>query len=176
VTVALTIVSASLASAVQAQTGSEGVADEGLELVHRVEGPFDIAIAVLPADTVVGQLHLVVTVLDAETSSPVDGAVIKIVARSPDGDALEVRAVSAPPAVEEYHANLTLGSAGRWTLAVELEREGMGAVALETPLVVGEPALSAGRLGTLVWLVVIAAFFGGGLHLWRRSRAITSRR
>ena len=168
-------VAALLASGVYAH--DELPVEDSLEIFRRVEGPFEIAITVQPGETVVGPVHLVVAVLDAETSAPVDGAVITIVASDPDGEPMgQVRALNTPEAIEEYHANLDLEFSGVWTLAVEIKKEGMSGVAFQAAFFVAERPLPPGQAGTLLWLAVFAALIGGVLYLWRRSRAITAYR
>ena len=158
----------------RAQTEGEGTAADKLQVLHRVQGAFDVAVAVQPGEPVVGPVHIVVTVLDVETRLPVDRAAVVITATSPGGDAIEVRGVSTPQSRGEYRANLSFKSAGEWVLTVDLEREGMGSATVDAPLVVGGRPLPAGRVGTLVWFLVLAALFGGALYVWRRSRAATA--
>ena len=164
-----------LSPTVRAQTEGEAADADGVQVVRRIEGAFDIAVAVQPSQPLVGPVHFVVTVLEAGTASPVDRATIKITVTSPGGDALEVRAVGTPQSLGEYRANLTLGSSGEWTLTVELEREGMGSATIEVPLVIGEWPLPAGNAGTLVWFFILVVLAGGALYVWRRSRSLTAR-
>lgn len=162
----------SVAGSVWAQSDEEG----GRELFHETSGPFDIRLQVEPVEVVAGVVHLVVTVLAAEDSAPVDRAVVNIVATGREGSAVQSRAVSVPASPGIYEANLVLEPGGLWAVAVEVSEESLGSAAHEVSLAVRELDLSAGLVGTILWLLTTAALVGGGMYLWRRSRAALSRR
>ncbi len=146
------------------------------ELLHETSGSFDIRLRVEPAEVVAGVVHLVVAVLAAGDSKPVEGAVVDIVATDSEGSAVQSRAVSAPRSPGVYQANLVLEPGGLWAISVVVDEEELGSANLEVSLTVAELELSAGWVGTILWMVTTAALVAGGLYLWRRSRTAMSRR
>ena len=92
-----------------AQTDEEPPPQDSLQIFRKTEGPYDLAIRVQPPLAIVGPIHFVITVLDAETSSPIDGATVTILAENPDGEPIaELRAFSTPAVPEDYHVDLTV--------------------------------------------------------------------
>ena len=162
----------SVAGVAIAQTDEDGAR----ELFHETSGTFDIRLQVEPAEVVAGVVHFVLTVLVAGDSAPVDGAIVNIVATDPEGSAVQSRAVSAPGSPGIYEANLVLEPGGLWSIAVDVNEEGLGSASHEVSLAVAELDLSAGLAGTILWLLTTVAFVAGGMYLWRRSRAALSRR
>jgi hypothetical protein len=146
------------------------------ELLHETSGNFDVRLQVEPAEVVAGVVHFVVAVLAAGDSTPVEGAVVNIVATDSEGSAVQSRAVSAPRNPGVYEANLVLEPGGPWAISVDVDEEGLGSTSLEVPMTVAELELSAGWVGTILWMVTTAALVAGGLYLWRRSRTALSRR
>ena len=151
--------------------------EDGLQVFHKSEGPYDVAIRVQPLLAIVGPIHLVITVLDPETASPLDGATVTIVAENPDGEpGGEFRAISTPDVPGDYHADLTLLFSGVWLLSVEIDKEGLGAATFQAAFLVEEPPPPPGQAGSVLWLVVFAGLVGGVLFLWNKSRKMTTYR
>jgi hypothetical protein len=146
------------------------------ELFHETSGSFNIKLDIEPVEVMAGVVHFIVTVLEAGDSTPVEGAVVNIVATGRDGSAVQSRAVSAPGRAGLYDANLVLEPGGVWAVVVDVSKEGLGDASHEVSLDVKVLDLSAGLVGTLLWLFTTLALVGGGLYLWRRSRAALSRR
>ena len=161
-----------VAGSAMAQSVEEGAR----ELFHETSATFDMRLQVEPAEVIAGVAHFMVTVLAAGDSAPVDGAIVNIVATARDGSAVQSRAVSAPTSPGIYEANLVLEPGGLWAISVDVNQESLGSASHEVSLDVGELPLSAGTAGTVLWLLTPAALVGGGLYLWRRSRAALSRR
>lgn len=149
--------------------------DDSLQIFRKTEGPYDVAIRVQPLLAIVGPIHLVITVLDAETSSPIDGATVTIVAENPDGEpGAEFRAISTPEVPEDYQVDLTVLFSGVWLLGVEVDKEGLGAATFQAAFLVEEPPPPAGQAGSVLWLIVFAGLVGGVLFLWNKSRKMTT--
>jgi hypothetical protein len=146
------------------------------ELLHETSGTFDIRLQVEPAEVLAGVVHFVVAVLAAGDSTPVEGAVVNIVATDPEGSAVQSRAVSTPINPGVYEANLVLEPGGLWTISLDVTVAGVGSASHEVSLSVAELDLSAGLAGTALWLLTTVALVVGGMYLWRRSRAALSRR
>ena len=158
-----------------AQTDEGPPPDDSLQIFRETQGPYDVAIRVQPPQTIVGPIHIVITVLDAETSSPIDRASVTIVAENPDGEFVaEIRAFSTPAVPEDYHLDLTVLFSGVWLLDVEVRKEGLGAATFKAPLLVREPPLPPGQAGSVLWIVVFASLIGGVLYLWNRSRKMAT--
>ncbi len=148
-----------------------------LRIFRKTEGPYDVAIRVQPLLAIVGSIHFVITVLDPETASPVDGATVTIVAENPDGEpGPEFRAMNTPDVPEDYHVDLTVLFSGVWQLSVGIHKEGLGAATFQAAFLVEEPPPPPGQAGSVLWLIVFAALVGGILFLWNRSRKMTTYR
>ena len=157
-----------------AQTDEEPPPDDSLQFFRKTEGPYDIAIRVQPRLTIVGPIHLVITVLDALTSSPMHGATVTILAENPDGELIaELRAFSTPAVPGDYHADLTVLFSGVWLLDVEVSKERLGVANFKAPFLVDEPPPPPGQTGSLLWVLVFGALIGGVLYLWNKSRKLT---
>ena len=160
-----------------AQTDEEPPPQDSLQIFRKTEGPYDLAIRVQPPLAIVGPIHFVITVLDAETSSPIDGATVTILAENPDGEPIaELRAFSTPAVPEDYHVDLTVLFSGVWLLSVEVDKEGLGGATFKAPFLVDEPPPPPGQAGSVLWVVVFAALIGGVLYLWNKSRKMATYR
>ena len=159
---------------VHAQTEEGRPPEDSLQIFRKAEGPYDLAIRVQPPLAIVGPIHLVFTVLDAETSSPIDGATVTMLAENPDGEPIaELRAFNTPDVPEDYHVDLTVLFSGVWLLSVEVEKEGLCLATFKAPLIVDEPPPPPGQAGSVLWVIVFAALIGGVLYLWNKSRKLT---
>ena len=165
-------VALSAAGVAMAQSDEEGAR----ELFHETSASFDIRLQVEPAEMIAGVAHFMVTVLAAGDSAPVKGAIVNIVGTARDGSAVQSRAVSTPRSPGIYEANLVLEPGGLWAISFDVNKEGLGSASHEVSLLVRDLPLSAGLAGTFLWLLTTAALVGGGLYLWRRSRAALARR
>lgn len=145
------------------------------ELLHETSRTFDIRLQVEPAEVLAGVVHFVVVVLAAGDSTPVEGAVVNIVATDPGGSAVQSRAVSTPRNPGVYEANLVLEPGGLWTISLDVTVEGVGSASHEVSLSVAELDLSAGLAGTALWLLTTVTLVVGGMYLWRRSKDALSR-
>ena len=150
--------------------------EEPRELFHVIEGVFDITLEVEPVEILAGIVHFAVTVLVADDLTPVERAVVNVVAISPDGVAIQARAVTAPGPKGIYETNLALEPGGLWSVTVDVHKEGLGNAIHEVSLPVGDLQLSAVLLGTVLWFLTAMALLGGGYYLWRRSRSALSHR
>ena len=164
-TVSLSVI-AMLASGVR-----EIAADEGAtEIFRGRKEAYEIVVGITPEIPVVGTVHLAVTPLDAQTSLPVSGAKIVIVANDPAGlPKFQVRALNSPAIPQYYDAKLTIESPGLWTLYVAIESS-LGEVTFAVPVNVEGKALTSGIVGTILWLGVTFTLLGGSLYVWRSAR------
>lgn len=147
--------------------GSEGAAahGDGTEIFRQADGPFVIAVRILPLQPLVGQLHLTVTVDLLETGEPVENARVRVTGRFQDGvaTALFSPALNIPTERRYYDANFDLDDGGNWNFEVEVTADaGEGSVV--TPVFIARRVRgeSLGLAGTLMFAVVTGALFGGG--------------
>ena len=143
---------------------------KSVALVCERGGGYELVAAVLPDRPIVGVVHVTITPLDAESGDPVPDARVDVVAYDEAGDArYRARAVNTPIAPRYYDANFTIESEGDWTLVVDVQSERLGPATFNVPLSVGAQTYEPGLGGLLIWLLVIAAFVGGGLYVWYSS-------
>ena len=141
-----------------------------LEIYRTREGPYEIAVGILPRIPKVGTVHFSVTPLDAETALPVVRAVVTLTAKDSDGNAVYfVRAVNSPAARQYYDANILFEESGLWLIEVGVDSESLGESTVLVPLDIEEAAISEGLTGTIVWAVFIGVIAAVGLYLWRRQ-------
>ena len=136
----------------------------GTEIFRQVDGPFVIAVRILPLQPLVGKLHITVTVDLLETGEPVEDARIRITARHQMGSATPQFSpgLNIPTDRRFYDANFDIDDAGVWDFEVDVASdEGEGRIVT--------PVLIAGRVrgdslgipGTMMFTLVSAALFGG---------------
>ena len=143
---------------------------DSVEIYRERGGGYELVAAVLPDRPIVGVVHVTITPLDAESGDPVPDARVDVVAYDEAGDArYRARAVNTPIAPRYYDANFTIESEGDWTLVVDVQSERLGPATFNVPLSVGAQTYEPGLGGLLIWLLVIAAFVGGGLYVWYSS-------
>lgn len=136
----------------------------GTEISRQVDGPFVIAVRILPLQPLVGKLHITVTVDLLETGEPVEDARIRITGRHRQGAAKPQFSpgLNVPTDRRFYDANFDLDDAGIWDFEVEvLADEGEGSVV--TPISIARRVRgdSLGIPGTLMFTLVSVALFGG---------------
>ena len=160
---------------------AEGASANGhaVEIFRGREGSYEIIVAILPEEPVVGTVHFSVTPLDAVTLLPVTDSEIVIVANDSGGEpTYQTRALNTPKSPQHYEANITFESAGRWTLEIEVKSDDLGEVTVTVPLNVGEQSITPGGSGAVVFLVLLAVLAGGAVYVWhsaRRQRRATGR-
>ena len=148
----------------------------GAEIYRGREGAYEVIVKVQPDRPEVGAIHFTITPLDAKTLAPIVDAEIDIVAHDPTGKAAyRTRALNPPLAAEYYDANITIGSAGEWTLIVRVSSDLLGQATFTVPVHVDERPLAQTTAGTVVWLTVLATLFAGSGYLWYRSRRLRDR-
>jgi len=136
----------------------------GTEIFRQVDGPFVIAVRILPLQPLVGQLHITVTVDLLETGEPVEDARIRITGRHQQGSATALFSpgLNIPTDRRFYDANFDLDDGGIWDFEIEVESdEGKGSVV--TPISIARRVRgdSLGIPGTLMFILVSVALFGG---------------
>ena len=139
---------------------------DSVEIFRGREGAYELVVGVQPETPTVGSIHLTVTPLKAETSQPVLDAVIRITVHNPEGEpAIEVRALNAPAEPRHYDANVTVGSAGEWTLKLTVRSDALGEASFTVPLQVAEPLVEPNMAGVIVWLAILAALSAGTAYV-----------
>jgi hypothetical protein len=136
----------------------------GTEIFRQVDGPFVIAVRILPLQPLVGKLHITVTVDLLETGEPAEDARIRITGRHQQGSATPQFSpgLNVPTDRRFYDANFDLDDAGIWDFEVEVESdEGEGSVV--TPISIARRVRgdSLGIPGTMMFILVSVALFGG---------------
>ena len=136
----------------------------GTEIFRQVDGPFVIAVRILPLQPLVGKLHITVTVDLLETGEHVEDARIRITGRHQQGSATAQFSpgLNIPTDRRFYDANFDLDDAGVWDFEVEVESdEGEGRIV--TPISIARRVRgdSLGIPGTMMFILVSVALFGG---------------
>ena len=143
---------------------------DSVEIYRERGGGYEMVVGVLPERPRVGVVHVTITLLDAESGDPVSDARINVVAHDELGNArYQARAVNTPAAPRHYDANFTIESEGNWMLVVEVQSDRLNLATFNVPLSVDSPSNEPGLGGLLIWLLVIAAFVGGGVYVWYSS-------
>ena len=149
---------------------------EGAVVFQGTEGLFEVTVRVIPETPTVGLIHFTITPFDPETKALILEAEVDVTAVDPEGnEAYRARAVNSPIALEYYDANITIESAGVWTLRVDVLHEDRGSASFSLPLPVIGPALPASGAGGYVFLGVIVFLLGGAVYLWFRTNRLARR-
>ena len=150
----------------------------GAEIFRGTEGPFQLVVRVQPEEPALGAVHVTFEPTNAETSEPVEDAMIDVLAKDAEGaERYRVRAVNTPGERQYYDANITFHEAGEWTLVVDVEQPGTGSATFEVPMTVVPQQIPArGVAGTLVFLLISGALVGGVALVWYQSRRALRRR
>ena len=146
-------------------TGTARAHNEGTEIFREVDGPFVIAVRILPLQPLVGRLHLTVTVDLLETGEPVEDARVRVTARHREGEADSQfsPALNIPTERQFYDANFDLEDPGVWDVEVVVESDvGEGSVGAPVSIAQRVRGDSLGIPGTMMFLLVTGALFGGG--------------
>lgn len=137
---------------------------DGTEIFREVDGPFVIALRILPLQPLVGKLHITVTVDLLETGEPVEDARVRVTGRHQEGagEAIFSPALNIPTERHFYDANFDLVDAGIWDFEVEVESDA-GTGSVEAPVSIARRVRgdSLGIPGTMMFLLVTGALFGG---------------
>ena len=147
--------------------GADGAAahGDGTEIFRQTDGPFVIAVRILPLQPLVGKLHLTVTVDLLETGEPVEDARVRVTGRFQDGAATAQfsPALNIPTDRRYYDANFEIEDDGTWNFEVEVVADaGEGNVVAPVSIARRVRGESLGIPGTLMFALVTAALFGGG--------------
>ncbi len=144
---------------------------EPTELFRGRSGPYELIVAIRPDVPVVGTIHFLVSVLDADTRGAVDDARVLIVAIDEDGAPVyQSLAVDTPASPGVYEANITFSEPGRWDLRVDVENRRIGEASFNVPLEVRPPPGSEGSGGVIVFAGVIAVLVAGTVYVAYTAR------
>ena len=91
-----------------------------LVVIDEVAGPYLLRVGVLPADPIVGPLHLSILILDAETQEAVEDATVRV-SVSGAGTPAETDAANSPQSPELYEGNLWLDALGDWEVTLNID-------------------------------------------------------
>ncbi len=149
-----------------------------LVIYDDVTGPYDVKIIQFPARAIVGTLRIIVEPKDAETGQPVENALVRIFGTPPEeGERQFSPGLNSPTDRTRYFGQLELDDAGLWTLDIEIDGDHGRAIAI-TQATIHERARSgeATLIGTIVFILISAAFVGAGVWLWYSSKRARRRR
>ena len=91
-----------------------------LVVIDEVAGPYLIRVGVLPADPIVGPLHVSILLLEADAQSPVEDATVKVGVSGPGAPA-QTEAVNSPQSPQLYEGNLILDALGDWDVTMDID-------------------------------------------------------
>tara|TARA_B100000959_G_scaffold270023_1_gene316409 strand:- start:390 stop:980 length:591 start_codon:yes stop_codon:yes gene_type:complete len=146
-------------------SGDAGAHGGGTEIFRGVDGPFVIAVRILPLQPLVGKLHLTVTVDLLETGESVGDARVRVTGHHQNGGATPQfsPALNVPTDRRFYDANFDIEDAGTWDFVVEVETDdGKGSVQAPVSIIRRTRSESLGVPGTMMFILVSTALFGGG--------------
>jgi len=145
----------------------------GTEIFREVDGPFVIAVRILPLQPLVGKLHLTVTVDFLETGESVEDARVRVTGRHQEGSATPLfsPALNVPTERHFYDANFDIEDAGTWDFEVEVESDaGEGRVRAPVSIARRVRGETLGLPGTMIFVLVTGALFGGGAWIAYTAR------
>ena len=172
---ALAALLALLAAAAPASAVAHG---EGAIVFEGTDGAFEVTVRVLPYPPAArGSVHFAVTPFDPDTKALILGVEVDLILLDSEGNEIyRTRAVNSPMDLQFYDANLTIESAGEWTLRVDLLHEDRGSASFTVPLTVIEQALPPSGAAGYVFLGVVLFLLGGSIYLWFRSNQAVRRK
>jgi hypothetical protein len=151
--------------------------ERAVEIFREVDGQFEIVVAALPENPVVGTVHFSVTPMEAATGAVASDANVTLtVRRGPDQRPIVARAVNTPAAPQFYDANVTFATAGDWSMTVDVQSDELGEATVEVLLRVDDQRITPNSAAGYVFLGVVALLVGGAVHLWLSSRRARARR
>ncbi len=91
-----------------------------LVVIDEVAGPYILRVGILPADPILGPLHVSIRVLDSGDQSPVEDASV-LLSVSGAGTPGQSEAVNSPQDPQLYEGNLWLDALGDWAVTLEID-------------------------------------------------------
>ena len=91
-----------------------------LVVIDEVAGPYLLRVGILPADPILGPLHVSTLIQDAQGDTAVDDATVAVSIVGP-GSASQAQAVNSPQNPQLYEANLLLDALGQWSVTLDIE-------------------------------------------------------
>lgn len=154
---------------IMGQTPGErtNVFDKPLQLHRGPAGPYEVIITIQPHKPKVGTVHFGVTVLDHESQTAVEDALVRIVAYPPNPDdrALQTPALNDPATPIHYKGNIIFRSPGQWSLLTEIKTAERGLVTATTPIYVAEASSVPSVEGLFMLALVTLALCGGTAYI-----------
>ncbi len=169
-----------LDSAMLAVTFAPAAAQEsrerGAEVVRERDGPYIVAMRVLPETPHVGRLNFTVTVESVAGSELVQGAKVEVVATDPDGDPDWLSpAIAFPLNPTSYVGNGEFAQLGEWRMEVRVSGP-EGESTIEFPLKVRALARSGKTAGALAFAGALLVAASGAAWLVLSIRRSQRRR
>ena len=93
-----------------------------LVVIDEVVGPYLLRVGILPADPIVGPLHVSTLIQDATGDTAVDDATVAVSVVGP-GSSSQADAVNSPQNPQLYEANLLLNALGQWEVTLDIESD-----------------------------------------------------
>lgn len=130
-------------------------------------GPYEVQVGMFPGNPQIGNLHLSITLVDAEAGSIITDAVVTVASRGPEGvpgpGPVQAAITSVDP--QSYEADITLGRRGFWVLTLDMDSH-LGKEDLDFTVNVSASRGLNWAYG-LAGPIVIVLF---GTWAWRRAR------
>lgn len=138
-------------------------------------GPYRLSLGIQPAPPRVGTVHFSVFGLDPYLLSPASDPRIMIVAIDSSGEPVyQTPAIRDPAETGLYEGNIIFRDAGPWTISLIVDTDENGEGTVRVPLQINPPAIEPGREGTVVFVVILLALFGGTAYLWYSAKKARS--
>lgn len=145
---------------------------------RKVAGPYEVGLGTIPPSPSVGNLHLSITVTDAETETPVVNAAVEVEGMGPDSTEVEIGPTPAVVSIQDpsyYEVNTAVDREGWWSFtATVMDEAGEHSVQFRVEVRNASPVTG---ILTLSVLVVFLVIFGlsiraslGGRRRKRRRR------
>ena len=167
-------------SAARAQDGGSDLLSTGpyALIFDGQSGPYNVEIYQSPEDPIVGSLRVVVEPADAETGQPVTDAVVRVFANPrEEGERQYSPGLNSPATPNDYMAQLEIEHQGVWDLEFEITGD-LGTTTTFVQTFVRARARSGSNttVGTVLFVLLSAAFAGGGGWLWYSSKKARARK
>lgn len=139
-------------------------------------GPYRLSVEIQPAPPRVGTVHFSVSGEDSVLRSPESNPRIMIVAISPSGEPVyQTPAIRDPNNPVLYEGNINFRDVGGWTISVTVDTEEKGEGTVMIPMQINPPSIEPGPEGTIVFVLITLALFGGTAYLWYSSKKARAR-
>lgn len=144
-----------------ARSAAQESRERGLEVVSKQDGPYIVAVRILPEVPRVGSVNFTVTVESVAGSVLVEEADVEVVATNPDGEPDWLSpAISFPRSPTSYVGNGLFKQSGTWKIEVRVSGP-EGEAAIEFQLEVRPLGRSRTAGGSVALAIALLAVVGG---------------